>query len=94
MVDFNRRRPISSGIIRGREKEEEGEPEVRHRSSPAGDFFSPCGEKKRLLALGEGTRRCGRSRKKKKEEKQWRSDSDNSEGKGIICEKRTHVSKP
>ncbi|RWV92601.1 hypothetical protein GW17_00045008 [Ensete ventricosum] len=51
---------MSGDISRGREKEEEGEekPAVRrcssphairclHNPSPAGDFFSPCGEKER-----------------------------------------------
>ncbi|RWW02113.1 hypothetical protein BHE74_00009709 [Ensete ventricosum] len=62
-VNFDCRWPISDDICQGREKEEEGEeiPGVRaalrpcnHRpraiSSPAGDFFSPRGEKKRLPA--------------------------------------------
>ncbi|RWV84145.1 hypothetical protein GW17_00054171 [Ensete ventricosum] len=47
MVDFDCHRPILAGISRGREKEEEGE-EKPESSSPTGDFFSPCEEKKHL----------------------------------------------
>ncbi|RWW33914.1 hypothetical protein GW17_00001348 [Ensete ventricosum] len=63
-VDFDCRRPISSGISPGREKEEEGEekpgvallfPHAIRRpraiSSPAGNFFFPHGEKKRFKRM-------------------------------------------
>ncbi|RWW40977.1 hypothetical protein BHE74_00053574 [Ensete ventricosum] len=55
-VDFNCRRPISGGISQGREKEEEEKntwsPLRLCDPSPAGDFFSPCGEKKSLPMWG------------------------------------------
>ncbi|RZR88657.1 hypothetical protein BHM03_00016277 [Ensete ventricosum] len=61
-INFNCHWSISSGISRGREKEEEGEeeegeekPRVRRCSSLAGDFFSLHGEKKHLPTWREGT---------------------------------------
>ncbi|RRT54643.1 hypothetical protein B296_00033215 [Ensete ventricosum] len=63
MVDFDCRRPISSGLSRGREKEEEKNLDFFPDSSlgllgsrylsPAVDFFFPCGEKKHLPAYVE-----------------------------------------
>ncbi|RWW04273.1 hypothetical protein GW17_00032514 [Ensete ventricosum] len=63
MVDFDRRRPISGGISREREKKkrENLESDIALRRSrdplPVGDFSFPRREKKHLLARGEGTRR-------------------------------------
>ncbi|RRT51591.1 hypothetical protein B296_00051021, partial [Ensete ventricosum] len=58
--DFDRRRPISSGISEGgRRRGEPGDFFARSSCdpSPAGDFFSPCWEKKHLPTWGEGSRR-------------------------------------